>query len=671
MREEGREKREEDMFNITSKFSLVGDQPQAVDRLVEGINKGYKFQTLLGITGSGKTFTMGNVIARVDKPTIVISHNKTLAAQLFGEYRGFFPGSSVEYFISYYDYYQPEAYLPATDLYIEKDASINDEIDKLRLRATSALIERNDVVIVASVSCIYGLGSPEDYKKHVVRVKKNELISRKKLLKGLVDIHYARNDLDFLRGTFRVKGDVVEVRPAYEEGGVRIDFFGDTVEKISMIDPLTGKKIEEREWVHIYPARHFVTDHTRLERAIKDIEQELEDRLKYFKDKGKLLEAQRLEGRTKYDIELLREVGYCTGIENYSRHLSGRKPGSRPFCLLDFFPDDFLCIIDESHVTIPQIIGMYLGDRSRKETLVEYGFRLPSALDNRPLTFDEFLEKVPQIIFTSATPGDFEFRNSSHIVEQIIRPTGIQDPKITVKPKKNEIDDLLEEIKRRVERGERILVTTLTKRMAEELTDYLARLDIKVRYIHSEINAIERVDILRDLRLSEFDCLVGINLLREGLDLPEVSLVAILDADHEGFLRSYTSLIQTAGRAARNVNGEVIMYADNITGSMMKTIEETERRRRAQLEYNRKHNITPETIYKTKEEILRSTSIADTRIKEKGEVYEILEGIEGMEMISKLTKIMGKLADEENFEEAIKVRDRIRKLQSRVKKRIL
>lgn len=654
------------MFELVSKFSLVGDQPQAVDKLIEGVEKGYKFQTLLGITGSGKTFTMANLIARVNKPTLVISHNKTLAAQLFGEYTGFFPYNAVEYFISYYDYYQPEAYLPPTDTYIEKDASINDEIDKLRLRATSALVERSDVVIVASVSCIYGLGSPEDYKNLVLRIRKDEALSRKELLKRLVDIQYQRNDVDFVRGTFRVRGDVVEIRPAYEENGIRIEFFGDNIEKLSLIDPLTFQKKEEREWVHIYPARHFVTTQPKIEEAIGNIEVELEERLEYFRGKEKLLEAQRLQTRTRYDIELLREVGYCPGIENYSRHLSGRLPGSRPACLLDFFPDDFLCIIDESHVTIPQIIGMYHGDRSRKETLVEYGFRLPSALDNRPLIFDEFLEIVPQIIFTSATPREFEYKHSSQVVEQIIRPTGILDPKITVKPKKGEIDDLIEEIRRRVEEREKVLVTTLTKRMAEELTDYLARLDIRVRYIHSEIGAIERVDILRDLRLSEFDCLVGVNLLREGLDLPEVSLVAVLDADNEGFLRSYTSLIQTAGRTARNVNGEVIMYADNITDSMSKTIAETERRRKAQLEYNRRHNITPKTIYKTREEVLRATSVADAFVKEKEEEYE---GIEGLEEIDRLINLMRKFADEERFEEAIKVRNRIRKLQSMTRKK--
>lgn len=654
------------MFELVSKFSLVGDQPQAVERLVEGVEKGYKFQTLLGITGSGKTFMMANLIARVDKPTIVISHNKTLAAQLFGEYTGFFPHNAVEYFISYYDYYQPEAYLPPTDTYIAKDASINDEIDKLRLRATSALVERRDVVIVASVSCIYGLGSPEDYKNLVLRIRKGEILTRKELLKRLIDIQYQRNDVDFIRGTFRVRGDVVEIRPAYEENAVRIEFFGDEIEKLSLIDPLTFQKEEEREWIHIYPARHFVTTQPKIEEALKNIERELEETVEHFKEKGKLLEAQRLETRTRYDIELLREVGYCPGIENYSRHISGRKPGSRPACLLDFFPGDFLCIIDESHVTIPQIIGMYRGDRSRKETLVEYGFRLPSALDNRPLRFDEFIEIVPQIIFTSATPAEFEYRHSSQVVEQIIRPTGIPDPKITVKPKKGEIDDLLEVVRKRAERGERVLVTTLTKRMAEELTDYFARLDIKVRYIHSEIGAIERVDILRDLRLSEFDCLVGVNLLREGLDLPEVSLVAVLDADNEGFLRSYTSLIQTAGRAARNVNGEVIMYADNITDSMKKTIDETERRRRAQLEYNRRHNITPKTIYKTREEILRTTSVADAMVKEKEEEYK---GIESLEEIDKLIRLMRKFADEERFEEAIKVRNRIRKLQSMTRKK--
>ncbi len=654
------------MFSLVSKFSPVGDQPSAIERLVSGIKKGYKFQTLLGITGSGKTFTMANVIRAANRPTLVISHNKTLAAQLFGEYTGFFPENAVEYFISYYDYYQPEAYLPRTDTYIEKDASINDEIDKLRLRATSALIERRDVVIVASVSCIYGLGSPEDYKNLVLRVKKGETVSRDALLKRLIDIHYQRNDVDFSRGTFRVRGDVVEVHPAYTESAVQIQFFGDEIERLSLIDSLTFKEKEEREWIHIYPARHFVTTPPKIESAIRNIETELAEQLRHFRETGDLLAAQRLETRTRYDMEMLREVGYCTGIENYSRHLSGRKAGERPACLLDFFPEDFLCIIDESHVTIPQITGMYHGDRSRKETLVEYGFRLPSALDNRPLRFDEFLQCTSQIIFTSATPAKFEYEHSSQIVEQIIRPTGILDPKITVKPKKGEVDELLDEIKKRVNMGDRVLVTTLTKRMAEELTDYLSRLDIRVRYIHSEIGAIERVDILRDLRMREFDCLVGVNLLREGIDLPEVSLVAVLDADNEGFLRSYTSLLQTAGRTARNVRGEVILFADNITDSMRKVIEETERRRKTQIEYNRRQGIRPRTIYKTEEEILRVTKVASARVKEEDEEYD---GLNGLEELDKLIKSMQKLADEERFEEAIKVRNRIRRLQLRVKSR--
>ncbi|HID92832.1 MAG TPA: excinuclease ABC subunit UvrB [bacterium (Candidatus Stahlbacteria)] len=577
---------------------------------------------------------------------------------------------NIDYGLSYYDYYQPEAYLPVTDTYIEKDASINEEIDRLRLKATSALLERKDVIIVASVSCIYGLGSPSEYKELLVTIRQGDKMERDELLEGLADIYYVRNDVDFARGTFRVRGDVVEIHPAYEDDGVRVEFFGNEIERISVINSLTGEVKQEREWMHIYPAKHFVIARPRLEEAIRNIEHELEERLKELKSQNKLVEAQRLETRTRYDIELMREVGYCPGIENYSRHLDGRRPGERPCCLLDYFPEDFLTVIDESHVTIPQLNGMYNGDRSRKETLVEYGFRLPSALDNRPLKFREFLSLVNQVIFTSATPGPFEYKHSSKIVEQIIRPTGLIDPKITVKPTKGQIDDLIGEIRKRVARKERVLVTTLTKRMAEDLAEYLARMNIKVRYLHSEIDAIERVDILRGLRLKDFDCLVGINLLREGLDLPEVSLVAILEADKEGFLRSFTSLIQTAGRAARNVNGEVIMYADNITDSMKATIDETERRRRLQMQYNKEHGITPETIYKTREEILATTSVADAggKLEVKEEEDKYLAGLARLEKIKELERRMKVLAEELRFEEAANIRDRIRRLKDEVKR---
>lgn len=649
-------------FKVVSKYSPTGDQPQAIEKLVNGIENGYKFQTLLGITGSGKTFTIANVIKEVNRPTLVISHNKTLAAQLYGELKSFFPENSVEYFISYYDYYQPEAYLPPTDTYIEKDASINDEIDRMRLKATSALMERRDVIIVASVSCIYGLGVPEDYKNLLVRIYEGEEMERDKLLEDLVNIHYSRNDIENARGTFRVRGDVVELHPAYEEEGIRIEWDGDRVSGLYVIDELTGNVREKREWVHIYPAKHFVTTRPKLEEAMLNIGKELEERLKELKKKNKLVEMQRLKTRTRYDLEMMGEMGYCTGIENYSRWLSGRKKGERPACLLDYFPRDFLCIIDESHVTIPQLNGMYNGDHSRKETLVEYGFRLPSALDNRPLKFNEFLQITNQIIFTSATPGPFEFAHSSQVVEQIIRPTGLVDPKITVRPSRGEIDNLIDEIRKRMERDERVLVTTLTKRMAEDLAEYLKKMDIRVRYLHSEIAAIDRVQILRGLRLKDFDCLVGINLLREGLDLPEVSLVAILDADKEGFLRSFTSLIQTAGRAARNVNGEVIMYADTITDSMKGVINETNRRRRAQIEYNKTHNVEPKTIYKSKEEILGTTSVADNaKVSEEKEEY--LSEFEKIEKIENLEKLMRSLSKNLRFEEAAKVRDRIRRLK--------
>ena len=655
-------------FKLVSNYKPCGDQPEAIRDLTEEIKRGERFQTLLGVTGSGKTFTMANVIAQSGKPTLVISHNKTLAAQLYGELKGFFPENAVEFFISYYDYYQPEAYVPVTDTYIEKDTSINDDIDRLRLRATSSLLEREDVVIIASVSCIYGIGSPKDYQEMMVLVEIGQKVERDELLKELIDIHYTRNDIEFGRGTFRVRGDVMEIHPAYEKTAIRIELSGDLVERISIIDTLRGEILVEKKKVAIYPAKHFVTTYPRLEEAIKNIEIELEERLKWFRSQNKLLEAQRLESRTRFDIEMMREIGYCPGIENYSRHIARRKPGERPYTLIDFFPKDFLMIIDESHQTVPQIRGMYAGDRSRKETLVEYGFRLPSALDNRPLFFEEFESLINQVIFVSATPAEYELEKSKGVVvEQVIRPTGLVDPKITVKPLTHQVDDLLEEIKIRSERKERVLVTTLTKRMAEDLADYLAQMNIKVRYLHSEIDAIERVNILRDLRLAEFDVLVGINLLREGLDLPEVSLVAVLDADKEGFLRSETSLIQIAGRAARNLAGEVIMYADNITDSMKKAIEETNRRRKIQREYNERHGITPKTIYKSREEILRTTTFADSRttstVKEERMDYLKEMGVE--DQLSHLQKAMREAAKNLEFEKAAFYRDEIEKLKKR------
>jgi excinuclease ABC subunit B len=659
-------------FGLVSNYKPTGDQPQAIEKLTEGVRRCEKYQTLLGVTGSGKTFTVANLIANVGKPSIVISHNKTLAAQLYGELKGFFPHNAVEFFISYYDYYQPEAYVPQTDTYIEKDTSMNDDIDRLRLRATSSLLEREDVVIVASVSCIYGLGSPKDYKELLLFLEVGEEFERDQILKSLIDIHYSRNDIEFARGTFRVRGDTIEVHPAYEETAIRLELFGDKLERISVIDTLKGDLLEEKKRVAIYPAKHFVTTPPQLEQAIKNIEIELEERLNCFRERGKLLEAQRLESRTKFDLEMMREIGYCPGIENYSRHLSGRKPGEKPYCLLDFFPQDYLMIIDESHQTIPQIRGMYAGDRSRKEVLVEYGFRLPSALDNRPLFFKEFESMINQVVFVSATPAEFELdRSKGVVVEQIIRPTGLIDPLIIVKPLKNQVDDLLEEIKLRSEKKERVLVTTLTKRMAEDLADYLAQMGIKVRYLHSEIDAIERVDILRDLRLAEFDVLVGINLLREGLDLPEVSLVAILDADKEGFLRSQTSLIQIAGRAARNKAGEVIMYAGEVTDSMRKAIEETNRRRKIQEEYNKSHGITPQTIYKTREEILKTTTFADSRTESvvKEEKMDYLDILTLEDKIEHLERAMKKASKNLEFEKAAIYRDELKKLKEGQKKR--
>ena len=660
-------------FKLISGFKPKGDQPKAIEELTDGLIRGERFQTLLGVTGSGKTFTIANVIANIGKPTLVISHNKTLAAQLYGELRGFFPQNAVEYFISYYDYYQPEAYIPSTDTYIEKDTSINDEIDRLRLRATSSLLERNDVIIVASVSCIYGLGSPRDFRELLLFLEKGKEIDQRKIMERLIDIHYTRNDVDFHRGTFRVRGDVIEIFPAYEERAIRVELWGNRIENLAVIDTLTGEVIEDKERVAIYPAKHFVTPYPKLKTAIRAIEEELEERLKFFRSQGKLLEAQRLESRTRYDIEMMEEVGYCTGIENYSRHLSGRKPGERPSCLIDYFPRDFLLIIDESHVTIPQIRGMYNGDHARKVTLVEHGFRLPSALDNRPLKFNEFESMINQVIFVSATPAEYELEKcKGMVVEQIIRPTGLMDPEVIIRPTKGQIDDLIKEIKNRVENNQRVLVTTLTKRMAEDLADYLSNLDIRVRYLHSEIDALDRVEILRGLRLADFDVLVGINLLREGLDLPEVSLVVILDADKEGFLRSERSLMQTAGRAARNVDGTVILYADKITDAIRNFQKETARRRELQRRYNEEHGITPATIYKTVKEVMATTSVADSKssvpmVSEKS--FDILSKLEKEEVIDTLEREMLAAAERLEFERAAELRDEIEMLRSKKKKK--
>jgi len=655
-------------FRLVASYEPRGDQPQAIKELTEGILSGRKYQTLLGVTGSGKTFTIANVIANVGLPTLVISHNKTLAAQLYGEFRSFFPDNAVGYFVSYYDYYQPEAYVPSTNTYIEKDASINENIDRLRLNATSALLERDDCVVVSSVSCIYGLGSPEEFTRLVLVLQVGEEIGRQTVLRKLVEIQYSRNDVDFKRSTFRVRGEVVDVWPAYEETAVRIEFFGDEVSRISETDPLTGNVIRRKERAAVYPASHFATAYSNVERAIVSIKEELAECLKRFEAEGKLLEAQRLRTRTEYDIEMLREVGYCPGIENYSRHLSGRAPGQRPYTLLDYFRGKFLVVIDESHVTIPQIGGMYAGDRSRKEVLVKYGFRLPSALDNRPLRFDEFENLVQQEIFVSATPAEYELEKSKGVVvEQVIRPTGLVDPGIAVKPVRNQVDDLLEEIRKRVERKERVLVTTLTKRMAEDLTEYLKEMGVKVRYIHSDIDAIERMEILRGLRLAEFDVLVGINLLREGLDLPEVSLVAVLDADKEGFLRSERSLIQTAGRAARNVFGDVILYADNMTGSMKRAIEETNRRRKKQTEYNKRNNITPQTIVKSLEEVMKATSVADAAVKtaeSPGFDESVFGKMDREAMIELLEREMLAAARRLEFEKAASLRDKLEEIRA-------
>jgi len=654
-------------FRLVSEFEPKGDQPQAIEALSKDVREGVPHQVLLGVTGSGKTFTMANVIERVQKPTLVISHNKTLAAQLYGEFKELFPENAVEFFVSYYDYYQPEAYIPSSDTYIEKDTLINDDIDKMRHSATRSLLERNDVVIVASVSCIYGLGSPEAYHGMLLFLEKGVSISREEILSKLVEIQYVRDDIDFHRGTFRVRGDVIEVFPAHEENkAIRIELFGDEVDALSEIDPLRGKVLQPLGKVPIYPGSHYVTFPDRMRIAVQSIRQELEERVEWFRSQNRLLEAQRLEQRTNFDLEMLQELGYCQGIENYSRHLTGRMQGEPPPVLLDYYPKDYLLFIDESHVTIPQLIGMYRGDRSRKETLVEYGFRLPSALDNRPLMFEEFEERVHQIVYVSATPGDYEMKKSNgRIVEQIIRPTGLSDPMLEVKPAKHQVDDLLEEIRERVEKKERVLVTTLTKRMAEDLTEYYADLGIRVKYLHSDIDTLDRVEIIRELRLGKFDVLIGINLLREGLDLPEVSLVAILDADKEGFLRSGRSLIQTFGRAARNVNGQVILYADKMTGAMDQAILETDRRRRIQEEYNRVHDITPETVKKSVRNILASIYEADyftvPAVSDFKEGYLSLKDIP--KMIEKLKKEMKEAASSLEFERAAELRDKIRELE--------
>jgi len=653
---------------LVSEFKPQGDQPQAIEKLVGGIERGKRHQVLLGVTGSGKTFTMANVIAQVNKPTLVIAPNKTLAAQLYNEFKGLFPHNAVRYFVSYYDYYQPEAYVPSTDTYIEKDASINDEIDKLRHSATKALLERRDVIIVASVSCIYGLGSPEAYFDLMVYLEEGMEIERDRVLRKLVDIQYQRKDFDFHRGTFRVRGDVVEVFPAYEDtSAVRIDFFGDRIEGLSEIDPIRGKAQRRVNKVAVYPASHYVTTEDRMESAIEGIRLELKERLEELRSQNKLLESQRLEQRTLYDLELLGEMGFCPGIENYSRHLTGRRPGEPPPTLLSYFPDDFLLFIDESHVAVPQIGGMYRGDRSRKETLVEYGFRLPSALDNRPLNFEEFEASLNQVVYVSATPAEYELEGSGGlVVEQLIRPTGLTDPEVLVRPARTQVDDLLEEIRKRTEKNERVLVTTLTKRMAEDLTDYYQDLNVRVRYLHSDIETIERVDIIRELRKGTFDVLVGINLLREGLDLPEVSLVAILDADKEGFLRSERSLIQTIGRAARNINGTVILYADVMTGSMKRAIDETNRRRRLQAAFNKRHGITPQTIVKSLGARLVEVYEADyVTVPTAAEREERYAPSEVPRLIQQLKKEMKRAADNLEFEKAAELRDRIGDLEER------
>ncbi len=650
-------------FKIHSDYKPCGDQPEAINRLAEGVIRGDKEQTLLGVTGSGKTFTIANVIEKVQKPTLVLAHNKTLAAQLCSEFKAFFPENAVEFFVSYYDYYQPEAYIPNTDTYIEKDSSVNEEIDKLRHSATAALFERRDVIIVASVSCIYGLGDPIDYNELVISLRPGMERDRDEILKKLVEIQYERNDINFVRGKFRVRGDVLEVFPAESsDTAIRIEFFGDEIDRISEIDVVTGEIKGTRNHIAIYPASHYVTTKEKMERAISTIEAEMYERIKHFRENDQLLEAQRIEQRTSYDIEMMREIGFCQGIENYSRHISGREPGSAPFTLLDYMPDDFLLVVDESHVTVPQVRGMYNGDRARKNSLVDFGFRLPSAYDNRPLNFSEFEEKLNQVIYVSATPADYERERSTQIAEQIIRPTGLLDPEIVVRPVKGQVDDLVGEINTEVEKGNRVLVTTLTKKMAEDLTDYLRELDIKVKYLHSEVKTIERMEIVKDLREGLFDVLVGINLLREGLDIPEVSLVAILDADKEGFLRSETSLIQTVGRAARNADGRVIMYADNITGSMERAITETNRRREKQKAYNEEHGITPQSIRKNIREVISPMGeVPDESIRD----VKLSKGMDINLQIEILTEQMKLAAEELRFEDAASIRDRIKKLQNK------
>jgi excinuclease ABC subunit B len=650
------------LFRIESDLKPTGDQPQAIAGLVKGLEAGHKQQALLGVTGSGKTFTMANVIEQLQRPTLVMCHNKTLAAQLCAEFKEYLPHNSVEYFVSYYDYYQPEAYLPTTDTYIEKETDINEEIDKLRHAATRALFERRDVVIVASVSCIYGLGSPEEYYSFVERLKKGEKHNRNRVARRLVEMQYQRNDIDFTRGKFRIRGDVLEIQPAYEEKAVRIEFFGDVIERIVEVDTLTGELLQEHAEINIYPAKHFVTSAEKLTQAMADIRVELEQRLQELRERGKVLEAARLESRTNYDLEMLQEMGYCTGVENYSRHLSRRPPGSAPSTLLDYFPDDFLLFIDESHMTLPQIRGMYHGDRSRKDVLVNFGFRLPSALDNRPLTFEEFEGRTNQVIYVSATPGPYEYQTSRQVVEQLVRPTGLLEPTVEVKPTKGQIDDLLEQIQARVDRGERCLVTTLTKRMAEELSEYLKEMGVKTHYLHSEVDTLERVEILRDLRLGVHDVVVGINLLREGLDLPEVSLVAILDADKEGYLRSAGALIQTMGRAARHVDGHAIMYADSITGSMQAAIDETQRRRSIQETYNRDHHITPQSIKKAIKDITdRVKQVAETRTTYAGTAPMSRSDMAGL--IKELESQMKAAAKNLEFEKAAILRDKITELR--------
>ena len=648
------------MFKLHSEYKPTGDQPQAIEYLSKGIMEGKKFQTLLGVTGSGKTFTMANIIQKVQKPTLVLAHNKTLAGQLYSEFKEFFPKNNVEYFVSYYDYYQPEAYIASSDTYIEKDSSVNDEIDKLRHSATAALFETKDVIIVSSVSCIYGLGDPIDYENMIISLRPGMQKTRDEILRKLVTMQYTRSEIDFKRGAFRAKGDIIEIYPSDEnEKAIRVEMWGDEIEKISEINPLTGKVISTRNHVMVFPNSHYVTSTDKMERAIHTIEKELEERIKYFKDNNKLIEAQRIEERTNFDIEMMKETGFCQGIENYSRHISGRESGSAPFTLLDYLPKDFLLLVDESHATIPQVRGMYNGDRARKESLVQYGFRLPSALDNRPLQFDEFENKINQVVFVSATPADYEKEHSKeNVVEQIIRPTGLLDPEIEVRPVENQIDDLITQINERVEKKERVLVTTLTKKMAEDLTAYLAEIGIKVRYMHSEIKALERMEIIRDLRIGEFDVLVGINLLREGLDIPEVSLVAILDANKEGFLRSERSLIQTIGRAARNTEGKVIMYADELTESMEKAITETNRRRKIQSDYNKAYGITPMTIKKSVRDTIKATIVEDISAE-----YEIKQDEDIKDIINRLTDEMLNHASNMEFEKAAEIRDKIKELE--------